>query len=43
MLFRSASPALESKIPLGAAAEVFIKYLHSDEFRWVDNMLEEGE
>lgn len=38
-----ASPALESKIPLGAAAEVFIKYLHSDEFRWVDNMLEEGE
>ena len=37
------SPALESKIPLGAAAEVFIKYLRSDEFRWIHNMPEEGE
>ena len=37
------SLALESKIPLGAAAEVFIKYLHSDEFRWVDSILEEEE
>lgn len=37
------SPALESKIPLGAAAEVFMEYLHSDEFRWIHNMPEEGE
>ena len=37
------SPELESKIPLGAAAEVFAKYLHSDEFRWIYDILEERE
>ena len=37
------SPALESKIPLGAAAEVFTKYLHSDEFRWIHSIVEERE
>ena len=33
------SPALESKIPLGAAAEMFTRFLRSDEYRWVYNML----
>ena len=37
------SPELESRIPLGAAAEVFITYLRSDEFHWVNHLLEEGE
>ena len=38
-----ASPALESKIPLGAAAEMFAEFLRSDEYRWVNNMLGERE
>ena len=33
------SPELESKIPLGAAAEMFAQFLHSDEYRWVSSML----
>ena len=37
------SPALESKIPLGAAAEMFTRFLRSDEYRWVYNMLGERE
>ncbi|MBO4299261.1 MAG: ROK family transcriptional regulator [Clostridia bacterium] len=37
------SPTLENKMPLGAAAEVFTQFLRSDEYRWVQNMLEEGE
>lgn len=36
------SPELESKIPLGAAAEAFTRFLHSDEYRWVYSMLGEG-
>ena len=36
------SPELESKIPLGAAAEMFTQFLHSDEYRWVYSMLGEG-
>ena len=37
------SPTLESKIPLGAAAEMFNQFLRSDEYRWVRNMHAEGE
>jgi len=37
------SPALESKIPLGAAAEMFTRFLRSDEYRWVYNMMGEKE
>ena len=36
------SPALESKIPLGAAVEMFTRFLRSDEYRWVSKMLEES-
>lgn len=36
------SPELESRIPLGAAAEMFTQFLHSDEYRWVYSMLKEG-
>lgn len=38
-----ASPALESKLPLGAAAEVFARFLRSQEYRWVTSMLGERE
>ncbi len=37
------SPELENKIPLGAAAEMFTQFLRSEEYRWVHNMLGEGE
>ena len=36
------SPELESRIPLGAAAEMFTQFLRSDEYRWVYSMLKEG-
>ena len=37
------SPALESKIPLGAAVEMFTHFLRSDEYRWVYDMMGESE
>ncbi len=37
------APALESKIPIGAAAEMFTRFLRRDKYEWVYSMLGEGD
>ena len=37
------SPELESRIPIGAAAEMFTRFLRRDDYQWVYSMLRESD